>query len=185
MADFFTALEPRHEALLAAAPVYFIATAPKDGRINLSPKGMDTLRVISPAEVAYLDLSGSGNETAAHLLDDGRITLMVCSFDRTAMILRLYGHGRSVQPADAGWADLLAHFPDIPGTRQIIRINIDSVQTSCGYAVPVMDVVRERDTLRKYAASLGEDALLEKRARNLQSIDGLPTGLSNYRAPQG
>lgn len=125
MAEFFPALDAKHEALLAAAPVYFVATAPKDGRINLSPKGMDTLRVISPTKLAYLDLSGSGNETAAHLLDDGRITLMVCSFDRAAM------------------------------------------------------------TLRKYAANLGDDALLEKRVNNLRSIDGLPTGLTNYRAPRG
>lgn len=185
MAEFFQSLDPKHEALLAAAPVYFVATAPKDGRINLSPKGMDTLRVISPTEVAYLDLTGSGNETAAHLLDDGRITLMVCSFDRTAMILRLYGKGRSVQPADAQWAELVARFPQTPGTRQIVVIAIDSVQTSCGYAVPVMDVVRERDTLRKYAANLGEDAMLEMRAKTLHSIDGLPTGLTNYRAPKG
>ena len=185
MAEFFPALDAKHEALLAAAPVYFVATAPKNGRINLSPKGMDTLRVISPTQIAYLDLSGSGNETAAHLLDDGRITLMVCSFDRAAMILRLYGKGRSVQPADAEWAALVARFPALAGTRQIIVVALDSVQTSCGYAVPVMDVVRERDTLRKYAAGLGEEVLLEKRARNLRSIDGLPTGLTNYREPQG
>jgi len=180
MSDFFSSLNDAHAAELHAAPIFFVATAPRAGRINLSPKGGDSLRVLSPVTVAWLDMTGSGNETAAHLLDDGRITLMVCSFTRTANILRLYGHARSVQPADAEWGGLIGHFPETPGTRQIFVMAIESVQTSCGYAVPLMELVTPRETLRKFALNRGEAGLARYRACNLTSIDGLPTGLTNY-----
>lgn len=180
MSDFFPSLEPAHVAELEAAPVFFVATAPRQGRINLSPKGGDTLRALSPVTVAWLDMTGSGNETAAHLLDDGRITLMACSFTRRTNILRLYGHARSVQPADAEWPALISHFLETPGTRQIFVMTVESVQTSCGYAVPVMELVTPRDTLHKWARNRGEAAVARYRARNLTSIDGLPTGLTNY-----
>ena len=180
MAEFSDSLDDKQVAQLKASPVYFVATAPHAGRINLSPKGMDTLRVLSPTAVAYLDLTGSGNETAAHLVDDGRITLMVCSFTRAANILRLYGRGRSVQPGDGDWAEIAAYFELLPGTRQIFVLNIDSVQNSCGWGVPEMAVVKPRATLVKHAVNEGEAELADYRRRNNRvSIDGLPTGLTN------
>lgn len=180
MAQFFDALEPDHEKALADAPVFFVATAAPQGRINLSPKGMDTLRVLSPSQIAYLDLTGSGNETAAHILADNRITLMICSFTRTALILRVYGRARSVQPGDAEWGGLIGHFPDIAGTRQIFVIDVESVQTSCGYAVPQMELRAERQTLVKWAENKGQQGLTEYRfTKNQVSIDGLPTGLQS------
>ena len=136
--------------MIAAQPVFFVATAAAKDRINLSPKGLhETLKVLSPTRVAYLDLGGSGNETNAHLLADGRITLMVCNFRQPALILRIYGHGRPVLVGDPGWGELASQFRLLPGTRQIFDIAIDSVQTSCGWGVPLMDYERDRETLVK------------------------------------
>ncbi len=152
MADFTETLTPDHLAMIARQSVFFTATAAADGRINLSPKGLaDTFRVLAPDRVAYLDLGGSGNETHAHLAaaqpDKGRITLMMCNFEQPALILRIYGHGKPVLPADAEWAALAAQFTLLPGTRQIFDIAVDSVQTSCGWGVPVMSLDQERATL--------------------------------------
>jgi len=181
MAEFFSALEPAHEAVLAAAPVYFIATAGPEGHVNLSPKGLNTLRVLSSTQLAYLDLTGSGNETAAHIRLANRITLMVCSFTRTALILRVYGTARSVQPGDDEWAALYSHFMALPGARQIFVIDVETVQTSCGYAVPQMELVAERQTLVKWAAGKSAAELDEYRAnKNVTSIDGYPTGLQPH-----
>ena len=173
MADFFDALTPDHTALMARQPVFFVATAAADGRINLSPKGYDAFRVLSPTRVAYLDLGGSGNETHAHLAADGRITVMFCAFDRPALILRLYGTGRAVLAEDAGWEELAQHFTLLPGTRQIFDIAVDSVQASCGWGVPQMALERERPTLLKYAAADPEMWVRECR-QVTHSIDGLP-----------
>ncbi len=178
MARFYPALEDRHRDFIAAQKLFFTATAPADGRINLSPKGMDSLRVLNPKRVAYLDLTGSGNETAAHLWHDGRMTLMFCSFDAEPLILRLYGRGQTVRRQDAAWAELRRHFPALPGERQLIVLDIDSVQTSCGYAVPLFDYRGERDTLARWAEKKGPTGLLDYwREKNTVSIDGLPTGL--------
>ena len=178
MAEFFSELTESHRNALETAPVFFVATAPSEGRINLSPKGMDSLRVLSPSQIAYLDLTGSGNETAAHLMENERITLMVCSFTRTALILRVYGKAKNVQPGDEEWDTLLARFPAMAGTRQIFVIDIESVQTSCGYAVPQMEMVAERQTLLKWAKGQSDEGLAEYRSRkNMVSIDGRPTGL--------
>lgn len=178
MARFYTALDDKHRSFIAAQKLFFTATAPSDGRINLSPKGMDSLRVIDAHCVAYLDLTGSGNETAAHLKHDGRMTMMFCSFDADPLILRLYGHGRVVRRQDADWAKWRAHFPALPGERQIIVLDIESVQTSCGYAVPQFDYRGERDTLMRWAEKKGTLGLLEYwREKNQTSIDGLATGL--------
>jgi len=180
MADFFPALEPKHEEMLANAPMYFVATAAPTGHVNLSPKGLDTLRILSPSRVAYLDLTGSGNETAAHLLQSNRITLMACSFTRTALILRIYGTARSIQPGQPEWSELIALFPQITGTRQIFDIAIETVQTSCGYGVPQMELVAQRDTLVKWAKGKTAQELEEYRAtNNLSSIDSFPTGLQS------
>lgn len=175
MSDFFDALSDKHVAMIEKQPVFFVATAAADARINLSPKGYDSFRVLAPDRVAYLDLGGSGNETHAHLAADGRVTIMFCNFDRPALILRIYGSGRSVLPQDEGWDALAAHFTLMPGTRQIFLIDVESVQTSCGWAVPFMSLEGERDTLKK-AHRQSDPAEWEAEAANRNtSIDGLPT----------
>ena len=174
MADFFPSLTPEHEAMIAAQPVFFVATAAEGARINLSPKGYDCFRVLGPRRVAYLDLGGSGNETNAHLLADGRITLMFCNFRQPAQILRIYGTGRPVVPWDREWEELAAHFTLLPGTRQVFDIAVESVQTSCGYGVPLMTLERERPTLLKHHARADPGEWAGKYKRRRASIDGLP-----------
>jgi hypothetical protein len=178
--EFTDTLTDKHVAFIGAQPMFFTATAAADGRINLSPKGYgDSFAILSDHQVAYLDLGGSGNETHAHLAapqtDQGRITLMFCAFDRTAQILRIYGRGRAVLPADSEWHALAAHFTLLPGTRQIFLIDIDCVQTSCGWGVPVMALERERDTLTRYHAQADPKKWVEKMSGRTSSIDGLPT----------
>ena len=138
MSEFTPELTDDHIAFVLKQPVFFVATAADGARINLSPKGMDSFRVLGPGRVAYLDVGGSGNETHAHLAADGRITIMFCAFDKPPLILRIYGRGRSVLPQDSEWAETAAPFTLLPGTRQIFLIDIDSVQTSCGWGVPFM-----------------------------------------------
>lgn len=174
MAEFFDQLSDQHIAFVARQPVYFVATAAEGSRINLSPKGMDSFRVLSPNRVAYLDVQGSGNETNAHLIADGRITIMFCAFDNPALILRIYGRGRPVLPQDADWGEHAAHFTLLPGTRQIFVVEIDQVQTSCGWGVPHMSFERERQTLSKYHLQHDEAVRQAKYAVRLKSIDGLP-----------
>jgi hypothetical protein len=173
--DFTDTLTADHRAFIAKQPMFFVATAAADARINLSPKGYDAFRILSDGQVAYLDMGGSGNETHAHLAADGRITIMFCAFDRTALILRIYGRGWAVLPQDNEWEALAAHFTLLPGTRQIFVIDVDSVQTSCGYAVPMMTLDRERPTLAKYHAQADPEKWVAKTAARTQSIDGLPT----------
>ncbi|MDE1468589.1 pyridoxamine 5'-phosphate oxidase family protein [Aurantiacibacter sp. D1-12] len=175
MADFTDTLTDKHIAMIAKQPVFFVATAAPDARINLSPKGYDAFRVITPDRVAYLDLGGSGNETNAHLLADGRITVMFCNFEQPALITRIYGTGKPVLPADDGWGELAGHFTLLPGTRQIFDIAVDSVQTSCGWGVPFMEHSAERDTLKKYHAQADPEKWASKHKGRVESIDGLPT----------
>lgn len=175
MADFFEALTEQHIAMIAAQPVFFVATAAEEGRINLSPKGYDAFRVLSPTRVAYLDLGGLGNETHAHLAADGRITVMFCNFQQPALILRLYGRGRAVLPQDADWEALAAHFTLMPGTRQIFDIAVESVQSSCGWGVPFMALQSERETLKKAHRQSDPAQWEAKMAARTRSIDGLPT----------
>lgn len=174
MAEFFDELDDAHRAMIAAQPVFFVATAAEGARVNLSPKGYDCLRVLGPKRVAYLDLGGSGNETNAHLLADGRITLMFCNFRQPAQILRIYGQGRPVVPWDREWDELAEHFTLLPGTRQIFDIAVESVQTSCGYGVPLMSLERERPTLLKLHAKADPGEWAGKYRRRRTSIDGLP-----------
>jgi hypothetical protein len=173
--EFFDRITDDHAAFIARQPVFFVATAAADARINLSPKGMDCFRVLGPNRVAWLDFGGSGNETNAHLTADGRITIMFCAFDQPALIYRLYGRGVPVLPQDAGWAELASHFTIEPGVRQIFEAQIESTQTSCGWAVPHMQFERERQTLRKYYAPTTPEANLAKWQGRTRSIDGLPT----------
>lgn len=175
MAEFFEALTDKHRAFIAKQPVFFVATAAEGARINLSPKGMDCFRVLDDRCVGYLDVGGSGNETNAHLLNDGRITIMFCAFDSPALILRIYGRGTVVLPQDARWDELHAHFTPLTGTRQIFEIAVAQVQTSCGWGVPFMTLERERTTLSKAHAQLTDDERLERWVTQTASIDGLPT----------
>ena len=178
MGKFYDALTDDLRAFIAAQKVFFTATAPREGRVNLSPKGLDTFRVLDDKTVGYLDLTGSGNETAAHLADDGRLTIMLCSFDAKPLILRLYGRGRIVRPRDAEWGKLRPYFPDIAGERQIILLHIESLQTSCGFAVPLLGAPEERPMLLEWGEKKGADGVAQyQREKNQVSLDGLPTHL--------
>lgn len=163
-------------------PMFFVATAPlgSDGHVNMSPKGLDSFRILSPNKVAYLDMTGSGNETSAHINENGRITFMFCAFNGAPNIVRLYGTGRTVLPQTPEWDTLYALFEDYRGARQIIVADIHRVSTACGYAVPLMDLVGQRDTLLKWTDAKSDDDLIEYRQlKNACSIDGLETPLAS------
>ncbi|MEA3278242.1 MAG: pyridoxamine 5'-phosphate oxidase family protein [Pseudomonadota bacterium] len=172
------ALESKHRAFIEAQPVFFVATAAREGHINLSPKGLDSLRVLDEGRVAWLNLTGSGNETAAHLRESPRMTLMFCAFSGDPLILRVYGSAHAVHPVDPQWEDLIALFPPLPGARQVILLDIELVQTSCGFAVPVMEYAEQRAVLVDWARKKGEAGIRRYWAeKNAVSLDGLPTGL--------
>jgi hypothetical protein len=178
MAQQFDAISDRHRAFIERQEMFFVATAARGGHVNVSPKGLDSLRVLDPRRVVWLNGTGSGNETAAHLLDVDRMTVMFCSFVREPLILRLYGTAREVQPGDADWPGLSAMFPPMRGARQLYDVTVDLVQTSCGYGVPLMETVGQRDLMDSWAAKKGDEGLATYHAeKNLESIDGLPTGL--------
>ncbi|WP_071288400.1 pyridoxamine 5'-phosphate oxidase family protein [Mycolicibacterium llatzerense] len=179
MAKQFPEITDRFSAFIAAQSMYFVATAASDGRVNLSPKGLDSLRVLGPNRVAWLNLTGSGNETSAHLLDNPRMTLMFCSFDREPLILRLYGTAREVQPENPDWDELYREFPPHISARQIYDMTVDLVQTSCGFGVPLMSVESERVLLDTWAEKKGPEGVAEYwQQKNLSSIDGMPTKLA-------
>jgi hypothetical protein len=162
---------------LAQQRMFFVATAPlaADGLLNCSPKGLDTFRVLGPNEVAYLDLTGSGIETAAHLRENGRIVLVFCAFDGPPKIVRLYGIGHVVANDHPDFRPLRERFPDLPGIRAVIQVNVTRVGESCGYAVPRYNYVGERDTLVRWAEAKGNDGLeTYRKAKNAHSLDGLP-----------
>jgi hypothetical protein len=180
MGKSFDHITPDLQKFIGKQHMFFVATAPlaADGHINLSPKGMDCLRVLSPNQVAYLDMTGSGNETSAHMAENGRITFMFCSFKKTPNIVRLYGSGRTILPATPEWDALIGSFTLYAGARQIILADIHRTSTACGYAVPLYEYVGERKTLIKYwDAKTPEAAEKYQREKNAASIDGLPTPL--------
>lgn len=180
MAKQYDEIIPEFEQFIKKQHIFFVGSAPRsdNGHVNVSPKGYDVLRILSPTEVAYLDLTGSGNETSAHLEENGRITFMFCAFEGNPLILRLFGTGHAILPGTTEWNQLVNHFDLLPGTRQIIHAKIDLVQTSCGYGVPLMDFKRDRDTLHRWAEAKGEDGIAAyHREKNSMSIDGLPTPL--------
>ena len=178
MADVFESIAERHRAFIESQHIFFVGTAARDGRVNVSPKGLDSLRVLGANRVLWLNFTGSGNETAAHLLDINRITLMFCSFERKPLILRLYGTATEIQPDQSEWGELSAHFPDLPGARQIFDVNVESVQTSCGYGVPLMTFDGDRELMSEWARKRGEDGVKAyHQQKNLISIDGFPTGM--------
>ena len=181
MAKQFQRIESNHRDFIQQQRVFFVASAAAEGRVNVSPKDGAALRILSENSVAYLDQTGSGNETAAHLRANGRLTLMFCAFAGPPLILRLYGHGKTLCRGGRAYSDLLASAfanEERPGSRQIVVLDIDLLQTSCGYGVPLFEYVDERPTLTRWAEAKGEERLEEyRRLKNGFSIDGLPTGL--------
>jgi hypothetical protein len=177
-------IDERLSAFIAGQPVFFVATAPlaDDGHVNLSPKGYaDTFSVLDEHSVAYLDLTGSGVETIAHLRENGRITVLFCAFEGAPRILRLYGRGRVVEPGDEGFRDLRARFGERDGVRAVIVVDVTRIADSCGYAVPRMRLEQERDVLAAWHDRKGADGLVEyRRENNAESIDALP-GLEGAR----
>jgi len=180
MAKQFASMTPAHCDFIARQRIFFTASATASSRVNVSPRPTAALRVLNERAVAYLDLTGSGSETAAHLRVDGRITLMFCALDEPPSILRLYGRGVSLPRNSSGYSRLLAsafESEEPLGARQIVNIDIDLVQTSCGYGVPLFQYVGERETLRRWAEQKGDAGLEEyRRVKNARSLDGLPTG---------
>lgn len=178
MGKRFPHLQPDQIAFIGEQHLYFVATAAPAGRVNLSPKGMDSLRILSPGRILWLNLTGSGNETAAHLSLDPRITLMWCSFTARPLILRAYGSARAVHHGDPDYPALAAHLPDQPGARQIVDVSVELVQSSCGFAVPFMDHREERPVLKGWAEDKGPEGLRTYwDTRNRETIDGMPTGI--------
>jgi hypothetical protein len=177
MADRFSSLRPDLAQWWCDQPMFFVATAPSggDGHVNLSPKGYDTFRVLAADRVAYLDLTGSGVETIAHLRENGRVTLMACAFRGNPRISRIYGRGHVHMVGSPEFEGLAPQFPDLPGQRAIIDIEVERVTTSCGYSVPLMDLVEDRERLLDWARAKGDDGVVEYRQqKNALSIDGLP-----------
>lgn len=177
MGKVFESIDEKLESWIAEQHLFFVATAPLsgDGLVNCSPKGMDSFRVLSPNEVAYLDLTGSGIETIAHIQENGRIVVMFCAFQGAPRIVRLHGTGTVIPPDHADWQALASLFPTYAGTRAIIRIAVSRVSDSCGFSVPRYEYLEDRDTLIRWAETKGDDALIEYRAqKNAESLDGLP-----------
>lgn len=178
MATQYPELSDALTRFIAAQHIFFVATAAEDGRVNLSPKGMDSLRVLGPDRIIWRNLTGSGNETAGHLARVNRMTLMWCGFERQPMILRAYGTARTLHPRDAGFDALNAQFPASVGARQIYDVTLDLVQTSCGYAVPFFDYAGEREVLADWADKKGPEGIAAYwDEKNRTTIDGMPTGI--------
>lgn len=173
-----------HQQFIENQKIFFVATAKADGRINLSPKGNDSFRVLGPNRVMFLNLTGSGNETAAHLQEDDRITVMFCAFDGKPLILRLYGKARAYHEYDEAWQEYIDLFPAMTGARQLIDIEVDLVQTSCGMSIPYMDYVEDRELLTDWADKRGRDGIRDYwQEKNTVSLDGEPTGILGAGSP--
>ncbi len=176
MSKLHKSITPKLREFIEQQKIFFVATATADSRINLSPKGMDSLRVVNANRVVWLNVTGSGNETAAHVQENPRMTLMFTAFEGNPMILRLYGNAQTIHMDDADWQLLYPLFPEIPGARQIFDLNIDLVQTSCGFAVPLYDYAGEREQLNTWASKKGKDGIKEYwKEKNKVSLDGKPT----------
>lgn len=170
----------RQIEFIEAQPMFFVATAAADARVNVSPKGMDTLRVLDPQRIVWLNLTGSGNETAAHVRDNGRMTLMFMSIADKPLILRLYGTATTIHPRDESWPELIEMFPTMGGSRQIFDLRIEKTSTSCGSGVPIMTVESNRGATELepfYAAKTDEELHAYWSRKNTESIDGLPTAI--------
>ena len=178
MAKQFPSLGEDLQRFIEAQHIFFVGTAGPDGRVNVSPKGMDSLRVLGPNRIVWRNLTGSGNETAGHLCQINRMTLMWCSFDTRPMILRTYGSAQTLHTDDATFAQLNDSFPADIGARQIFDMHIDLVQSSCGYSIPFYDFVSDRDVLERWSEQKGVEGIRTHWAtRNRETIDGAPTGI--------
>ena len=178
MGKQFADIDAARQAFIEQQHLFFVGTAAPDGRVNLSPKGLDTLRVRGPNRVVWLNLTGSGNETAAHLRELNRITLMFCAFEGKPNIMRLYGTATTLHPRDAGWEELIGMFPALPGARQLVVVDVNLVTTSCGLAVPLLEYRDERQELNRSLEKKGPDGVRDYwQQRNQLSLDGKPTGI--------
>ncbi|WP_324650339.1 pyridoxamine 5'-phosphate oxidase family protein [Georgenia sp. H159] len=178
MARQFESISDRHRAFIEEQQMFFVGTAARDGRVNVSPKGLDSLRVVGANRVLWLNGTGSGNETAAHLLDSPRMTLMFCAFAGKPLILRLYGTATTLHEGDQGWEDAVALFPPMGSARNVFDVAVDLVQTSCGFGVPLYDFVDQRTLMESWAESRDRETIRAyQQQKNRVSIDGLPTGL--------
>ena len=180
MGQRYQEISERHKSFIEEQKVFFVGTAAMDGRVNVSPKGMDSLKVLDRNRVAWLNLTGSGNETSAH---NPRMTLMFMSLSGDPLILRLYGTAKVIHRKDEQWDNLISIFPSIPGARQIFDLSVDLVQTSCGMGVPLFDFVAEREALSNWAQKKGEDGIRDYwQDRNQVSLDGKPTSIMEKNA---
>ena len=180
MGKVFPEIDERNAEWIRKQKMFFVATAPAggDGFVNLSPKGLDTFAILDPTTVAYLDFTGSGVETIAHLRENGRIVFMFCAFEGPPRILRLYGRGEALEPGDAGFDELAARFPAQASRRAIVRVRVHRIADSCGYGVPLYDFVSQRKQMTEWAERKGPDGLSDYKAqKNARSLDGLPSGL--------
>ena len=186
MAKQLEKISPVLEEFIGKQKMFFVGTAAGDGRVNVSPKGMDSLRIINPNRVIWLNSTGSGNESAAHILENSRMTVMFCAFEGPPMILRLFGNARAIHPRDAQWSELYAQFNPLPGARQIFVLEIDLVQTSCGMAVPNFDFVDQREQLNEYwKAKTSEQIEQYWKDKNTRNIDGKPTNIFTSELVKG
>jgi hypothetical protein len=178
MAQRYFEISDRLKQFIERQPIFFVGTAAARGRVNVSPKGMSSLRVVSNRRVVWLNLTGSGNETSAHIQENPRMTLMFAAFEGDPMILRIYGNAKVVHRKDPEWNDLISLFNPAPGARQIFDLGVDLVQTSCGMAVPIFQYVKERDQLSGWATKKGEEGVRKYwKEKNQVSLDGKPTNI--------
>lgn len=180
MGQRYTEISDKLKQFIEDQKIFFVGTATADSRVNISPKGMDSLRVIDKNRVVWLNVTGSGNETSAHVQEHPRMTIMFAAFEGNPMILRLYGKAKVIHKNDAQWNEWLALFDPIPGARQIFDLSVDLVQTSCGMAVPFFDYVEQREQLKDWAIKKGEQGLTEYwQEKNQLSLDGKPTHIKS------
>lgn len=178
MGDQFRQLDDKQISFIRDQQLFFVGTAGAEGFVNVSPKGMDSFRVLNENRIAWLNLTGSGNESASHVLENRRMTVMFCSFDKSPLILRLYGDATVVHERDPEWQELVGLFPDFSGARQVFVLNIEMVQTSCGFAVPYFESQGERPTLARWAEKKGKEGIVEfQKKHNLKDLNGRSTGL--------
>lgn len=177
MSKLITSIDEKTRKFIEAQKMFFVATAASTGKVNLSPKGLDSFRIISPTKVAWLNLTGSGNETAAHILETNRMTIMMCAFDGKPNIMRIYGSAKAIYEQDEEWETYGHLFEEKTGSRQIFVVDIEHIQHSCGMAVPQYDFVADRELLNIAHDKKGRQKVKEYwQEKNMVSLDGLPTG---------